>query len=208
MRNTRVDEYHHCRCRRPDTLQSHDGGEAYASWNRNLYRAPSNKTVASRREATVAAEPTSCLLTFAPAVVPAAYDSAAAHQAAVRTRHRAAPAAVARVRRRGCQEAAKPATGEGRATRPQRAKVGGSCLSNLASVIGGGAESAGRAGVAEARRNLDVSVGLDELGEHGLGDRRHLLRLAKERRRRWIRECRFPCNWAANRHGPVPPGAP
>jgi hypothetical protein len=39
----------------------------------------------------------------------------------------------------------------------------------------------------------------DELREHGVGDRRELLGLAKERRGRPRRECRFPCSAALSR---------
>jgi hypothetical protein len=47
-----------------------------------------------------------------------------------------------------------------------------SLLSNLGNVIASGAESAARAGVAEARRNLNVSVGLDEGEQRRRVDRR------------------------------------
>jgi hypothetical protein len=40
--------------------------------------------------------------------------------------------------------------------------IGLAPLSNLGSVIASAAKSAARQGVAEARRNLDVNVGLDE----------------------------------------------
>jgi hypothetical protein len=43
--------------------------------------------------------------------------------------------------------------------------------------------SAPRAGVAETRRDLGVNVEMDELEERAVGQRGHLLRQVKQRRR-------------------------